>query len=45
MKVVVCAEKIINILPQLWDSSGEDQFTFKSSIIVILTKLVVVSIK
>jgi len=39
------AEKIINVLPQLWDSSGEEQYTFKSSIIVILTKLVVVSIK
>jgi len=41
-KVVVCAEKIINILPQLWDSSGEEQYTFKSAIIVILTKFVIV---
>jgi len=40
-KIVICAEKIINILPQLWDSSGEKQYTFKSSIIVILTKLVI----
>ncbi|KAL6626092.1 ARM repeat-containing protein [Neocallimastix sp. 'constans'] len=40
-KVVVCAEKIINILPQLWDSSGEEQYTFKSAIIVILTKFVI----
>jgi len=40
-KIVLYAEKIINVLPQLWDGSGEEQYTFKSSIIVILTKLVV----
>jgi len=40
----MCAEKIINVLPQLWDSSGDEQYTFKTSIIIILTKLVIVYI-
>ena len=43
-KIVMCAEKIINVLPQLWDSSGDEQYTFKTSIIIILTKLVIVYI-